>query len=58
MLLYNYIMEFFESICWVVSGFLPTLVGLELAFRAKRFFLGLPRRQTIPTREKEIEVPI
>jgi hypothetical protein len=52
-------MEFFESIGWVVSGFLPTLVGLELAIRAKkRFFLGLPRRQTIPTREKEIEVPI
>jgi hypothetical protein len=52
-------MEFFESIGWVVAGFLPTLVGLELAVRAKkRFFLALPRRQTIPTREKEIEVPI
>jgi hypothetical protein len=52
-------MEFLESIGWVVSGFLPTLVGLELALRAKkRFFLGLPRRQTIPTRENKIEVPI
>jgi hypothetical protein len=51
-------MEFFESIGWVVSGFLPTLIGLELALGAKkRFFFGLPRRLTIPTREKEIEVP-
>jgi hypothetical protein len=52
-------MEFLESIGWIASGFLPTLVGLELAFNAKkRFFLVRPKRQTVPMNEKKIEVPV
>jgi hypothetical protein len=50
-------MELFESIGWITLGFIPTLVGLELAYRGTKRFILYPKKLPMPTKEKMVKVP-